>query len=210
MGASAGRIRRPSTLSGKPNSCGEHIIPWLVMPKTFRSLMTNGSFSPAFSGRAKFGRMSGTLSPGLWFCAPQMMVRSPLPSLTLQTESLSEPDTLSLVRICATTMPSNSPLTLVTLSTSSPSMVNRSASCSADQSKSTYCFSQLNVTFMSCQELELAQEPHVVLVKQPDVVDAVAKHGDALDTEAESPSGPDFRIVANILEDLRMHHAAAG
>jgi hypothetical protein len=34
--------------------------------------------------------MSGTLSPGWWFCAPQMMVRSPRPSLTRQTESLSE------------------------------------------------------------------------------------------------------------------------
>src|SRR4029079_6890814 len=77
-----------------------------------------------------------------------MIVRSPLPSLTLQTESLSEPGTLSLVRICATTTPSNSPATFWTLSTSSPSMVSRSASCSGDQSKSTYCLSQLSVTFI--------------------------------------------------------------
>src|SRR3569833_871378 len=77
-----------------------------------------------------------------------MMVRSPLPSLTLQTESLSEPGTLSVVRMCATTTASNCPATLWTPSTSSPSMVRRSESCSGDQSKSTYCFSQLRVTFI--------------------------------------------------------------
>ena len=147
-GASLGRMSNPSIGSGKPSSWGEHIMPWLVMPKTLRSLITNGSLSPGLSGSAKFGRISGTLSPTLWFCAPQMMARSPLPSLTLQTESLSEPGTLSLVRIWATTIPSNSPGTLRTLSTSSPSRVSRSASCSGDQSKSTYCFSQLRVTFI--------------------------------------------------------------
>src|SRR5215469_10637592 len=78
-----------------------------------------------------------------------MMVRSILPSLTLQTESLSEPGTLSFVKICATTIPSNSPASLWTPSTSSPSIVNRSANCSADQSKSTYCLSQLRVTFIA-------------------------------------------------------------
>src|ERR1041384_7758938 len=92
--------------------------------------------------------MRATLSPGLWFCAPQMMVRSALPSLTLQTESLSEPGTLSRVRICATTMPSNSPGRFTTPSTSRPSRVKRSASSSGVHGKSTYCLSQLSVTFI--------------------------------------------------------------
>src|SRR5450755_2195168 len=131
-------------------------MPWLVMPNTFRSLMTNGSLSPAFNGSAKFGRMSGTLSPGLWFCAPQMMVRSPLPSLTLQTESLSEPGTGSRVRIWATTMPSNAPDIFCTPSTSRPSMVSRSVNSSGDHLKSTYCLSQLRVTFIwKIQKLNL-------------------------------------------------------
>src|SRR6266545_4814433 len=141
-------MSKPSIGSGKPSSWGEHIMPWLVTPKTLRSLMTKDSLSPGFSGRAKFGKIRATLSPGLWFCAPQMIVRSVLPSLTLQTESLSEPATLSRVRICATTMPSNSPASLLTPSTSRPSMVRRSASSSEDQSNSTYCLSQLRVTFM--------------------------------------------------------------
>src|SRR5271165_960689 len=57
---------------------------------------------------------------------------------------------------------------------------------------------------------KLFQEPHVVFVEEADVVDAVAEHGDAFDAEAERPPGPDGGIVANGLEHLRMHHAAAG
>ena len=57
---------------------------------------------------------------------------------------------------------------------------------------------------------KLFQEAHVVFIEEADVVDAVAEHGDAFDAEAERPAGPDFRIVADVLEHLRMHHAAAG
>ena len=65
-----------------------------------------------------------------------------------------DPATLSRVRICATTMPSNSPASLLTPSTSKPSIVRRSASSSEDQSKSTYCLSQLKVTFMKSNAVE--------------------------------------------------------
>src|SRR3989442_3677401 len=58
--------------------------------------------------------------------------------------------------------------------------------------------------------LKLFQKPQIILVEQPDVVDAITDHGDALDAEAEGPAGPDFRIVTDVLEHLRMHHAAAG
>src|SRR5208282_6366134 len=77
-----------------------------------------------------------------------MMVRSPVPSLTLQTESLSEPGTGSRVRIWATTIPSHAPEIFCTPSTSRPSMVSRSVNSSGDQLKSTYCLSQLSVTFI--------------------------------------------------------------
>src|SRR5215475_8352080 len=86
-----------------------------------------------------------------------------------------------------------------------PSIVNRSANSSGDQSKSTYCLSQLSVTFI----LELPQEPQIILIKQPDVVDPVPNHRNALDPESKCPAGPNFRIVADILEYLWMHHTAA-
>src|SRR6267142_5149757 len=59
-------------------------------------------------------------------------------------------------------------------------------------------------------KLKLLQEPHVVFVEEANVVDAITDHRDAFDAEAERPAGPDFGIVADVLEDLRMHHAAAG
>src|SRR5689334_21813862 len=86
-----------------------------------------------------------------------------------------------------------------------PSIVSRSTNSSGDQSKSTYCLSQLSVTFI----LELHQEPQIVFVKQPDVVDSISNHRNPLDPESERPARPNFRIVADILKYLRMHHAAA-
>ena len=40
-------------------------MPWLVMPKTFRSLMTNGSLSPGFSGSGEVGQDERDLVAGL-------------------------------------------------------------------------------------------------------------------------------------------------
>src|SRR5207302_11505236 len=57
---------------------------------------------------------------------------------------------------------------------------------------------------------ELPQKPQIIFVEEPDVVDAIADHGDAFDAKAEGPAGPDFGIVTDVLEHLRMHHAAAG
>jgi hypothetical protein len=69
-------------------------------------------------------------------------------------------------------------------------------------------------TLESCQLhfgiLKLLQKPRVVFVEEADVVDAVTDHRDAFDAEAERPAGPDFRVVADVLEDLGVHHAAAG
>src|ERR1043166_6064795 len=53
--------------------------------------------------------------------------------------------------------------------------------------------------------LELPQEPQIIFVKQRDVSDVITDHGDAFDAEAEPPAGPDFRVVAHVLEHLGMH-----
>src|ERR1700728_243293 len=59
-------------------------------------------------------------------------------------------------------------------------------------------------------DLKLTQEPYVIFVKEANVGDVVADHGDALDAEAERPTAPNFRVVADLLEDLWMDHPATG
>src|SRR5262249_21177381 len=160
--------------------------------------------APALAGRVEPGRISATLSPAWKFCAPQTICRSPAPSFTRQRDSLSALGCFSRVITWATTTPSNSPPNFCIPSTSIPSIVRRSANSSGVHGTSTYCLTQFRVTFI----LKLPQEPKVILIKQPDVVNAIANHRDALDPETESPARPDLRIVADILEHLRMDHAA--
>src|SRR6266567_874696 len=57
---------------------------------------------------------------------------------------------------------------------------------------------------------KLLQESNVILVKQSNIIDPVPDHRDAFNAEAKRPAAPDFWIVADVLEYLRMHHAAAG
>src|SRR5215467_8723469 len=66
-------------------------------PRIFPTLIVNGSFSPGFGGNDAPGRISGTLSPALKFCAPQTIWRSLLPSFTRHSESLSAFGCLSRV-----------------------------------------------------------------------------------------------------------------
>ena len=56
---------------------------------------------------------------------------------------------------------------------------------------------------------ELLQEAQVVLVEQPDVVDAVLQHRDALHADAEREPGDLLRVVADGFEHRRVDHAAA-
>src|SRR5581483_8584565 len=56
---------------------------------------------------------------------------------------------------------------------------------------------------------ELSQESQVVLKKQPNVVDAVLEHGDALHAHAEGEAGDLFRIVADESKNRRIDHAGA-
>src|SRR5687768_8959725 len=57
--------------------------------------------------------------------------------------------------------------------------------------------------------LKLPQKPHIVFIKEADIINAVANHGDTLNAEAKSPARPDFRVVSDVFEYLRMNHAAA-
>src|SRR5689334_8448046 len=56
---------------------------------------------------------------------------------------------------------------------------------------------------------ELAQEAQIVLEEEPDVVHAVLQHRDSLDAHAERPAGDLLGIVADVLQDLGMHHPRA-
>ena len=51
------------------------------------------------------------------------------------------------------------------------------------------------------------QEPHIVLIKQPHVVDAESCHRDPFHAHAEGKAGILLRIDAAVREHERMHHA---
>ena len=102
--------------SGGPRCCpagpvpaGEQSMPWDSTAANFAGFDRDGLLRPVWPGSVWPGRIKGTLSPALKFCAPQTICRSPRPSLTRQRESLSALGCLSRVRTWATTMPSNSP-----------------------------------------------------------------------------------------------------
>src|ERR1044072_8723348 len=56
---------------------------------------------------------------------------------------------------------------------------------------------------------KLFQEPEVVLVEQPDVLDLVAQDGHPLDAHAPREAGVLLRVVADRFEHCRVHHASA-
>ena len=59
------------------------------------------------------------------------------------------------------------------------------------------------------QRWELFEEPHVVLVEEADVLDAILEHRHPLDAHSEGEAGDAVGIVSDGFEDRRMHHAAA-
>ena len=56
--------------------------------------------------------------------------------------------------------------------------------------------------------LELFEEAQVVLEHQADVVDAVLKHGDTLDTNTESKAGVYLRVNAAVFQHAAVHNAS--
>ena len=56
---------------------------------------------------------------------------------------------------------------------------------------------------------ELSQEAQIVLVKEPNVVNAVAEHRQPLNSHPERIALPLLGVVADILENRGVNHAAA-
>src|SRR5262249_60335732 len=56
---------------------------------------------------------------------------------------------------------------------------------------------------------ELSKDAQVVAEERPETVDAVLEHRDALDPHAERPARALLGVVADVPQDLRMHHARA-
>ena len=57
--------------------------------------------------------------------------------------------------------------------------------------------------------LKLLEETQIVLEEQADVGDAVLSHGEALDAEAEGPTGVFFTVDTDGVEDVRIDHTTA-
>src|SRR3989442_4324808 len=56
---------------------------------------------------------------------------------------------------------------------------------------------------------ELRQESQIVFEEQPDVVDAMLEHRDALDAQTEREPGEALRVVAHLLEHGGVDHPRA-
>src|SRR5437588_7580346 len=103
-----------------------------------------------------------------------------------------------------------------TSSTSAPTDVSAPATASGGRSVGQTSRSQETTTFIAISPWtpspgarELLEEPDVALEEQPAVGHAVAKHRDAFDTQPEREAGEPLRVVADVLEHLRMDQAAA-
>src|SRR5215475_3748753 len=111
-----------------------------------------------------------------------------------------------MASISPTTTPLRSGATGVTDATSMPALTRRSAACAAVSLRSTNSRTQPYGIFIASRELP--EEAQVVLEEEPQVVDAVLQHRDAFDAHAERPARVFLRIVADVLQHLRMHHPA--
>ena len=136
-------------------------------PRILPTLMVNGSFSPGLSGSEAPGRISGTLSPALKFCAPQTICRSPLPSLTRQSESLSALGCLSRVMTWRHDDAVEGGGDFLHAFDFEAEHGQPLGNSSGDQLKSTYCLSQLRVTFIGGDVAK--SQSHFKAAKRPDV-----------------------------------------
>src|SRR5215470_16631695 len=137
-----------------------------------------------------------------------------------------------MASISATTTPASSGgASAVTLPTSMPAFVSRSAASFGVSRRSTNSKIHLYGIFMAAPRArtggasqprpvspatrrpdvpssrELPQEPQIVLEEHANVVDPVLEHGDALDSHPEGPAGHRLGIVSPVLQHGRMYHA---
>src|SRR5688572_11993154 len=152
---------------------------------------------------------SGATSPGRAFGAPQTICRRSLPVSTWQTCRRSASGCFAHSTMRATMTPSSPSPSTVISSTSRPIAVSVAASSSRVASTLTCWRNQFSENFIGAASCELAQEAHVVVEKTAQVIDTVAQHREALDTETEGEAGVTLRIDADVAQDVRMDHAAA-
>src|SRR5258705_3199524 len=112
-----------------------------------------------------------------------------------------------MASISPTTTPLRSGASGVTDATSIPALTSRSAACAAVSRRSTNSRTHPYGIFIGSRELP--EEPQVVLEEQPEIVDAVLQHRDPLDAHPERPAREFLGVIADILQDPRMHHPAA-
>src|SRR5690606_19547089 len=130
------------------------------------------------------------------------------PSSTTHTDSLSAFGCGLHSITCPTTTPSRAGPAGRTSSTSSPAVVSSSARLAPSPSTTTH--SRSHSRLMRTVPLpELLEEAQIVLEEQPQVVHPVAQHREPLDAHAERIAAVLLRIDAHVVQDVRMHHAAA-
>src|SRR5436309_2420749 len=106
-----------------------------------------------------------------------------------------------MASISPTITPLRSGASGVTDATSIPALTRRSAACEAVSRRSTNSRTHPYGIFIGSREL--LEEAQVVLEEQPEIVDAVLQHRDALDAHPEGPARELLRIVADIRSEER-------
>src|SRR5512139_1097616 len=204
-GASASSTIRPSAAPSRPSSLVEHNMPNDSTPRTLATLISMpGNLAP--------GRAQGTLSPAAALGAPHTMVTGAAsPTSTWHTRRRSASGCFSADRILATTTWVNGGAAGVKASTSSPAMVRAWASWGVSSAGLTRLRNQASENCMMCATglVELLEEAEIVLEEQPQVVDAIAQHGEALDAEAEGKADESLGVDVDVPEDVGVHHAAS-
>ena len=158
----SGSPNNPDASSAMPNSCAEHNMPRDSMPRTVARLMVipPGSTAPSSA--------QGTSIPAAAFGAPQTICSAcAAPTSTVHTRRRSAFGCGSTLSIRATTTWSNAGATGSMRSTSSPAMVNLSASADVDSAGSTSVRNHCSENFMGSpwSSRELPQKAQVVLEK---------------------------------------------
>src|SRR6185369_9385024 len=203
-GASSANTSSPAWSSDRPSSRAEHSMPWLSTPRIFAALISKGwPFSPCSLAPTS---AQGTFWPAATLGAPHTMLSIwPVPASTLHSDSRSALGWLSFSSTLATTTPENGGATGWQSSTSSPDMVSRCDSSSVEMGGSTSVRSQRSENCIFFGLVELAQKAQVAVKEQAQIIDAIAQHGQSLETRAEGEANVALRIKSVIAYDSRMH-----
>src|SRR3990172_5769426 len=210
----------PLASSPIPSSFSEQSIPSETTPRILVALIARPPGSVARGG-AKAVR-----SPGAALGAPQITENFRSGRATRQRRlwwpAGVGPRSFSMASISPTTTPDSPSTTGLADAPSIPARTSRSLISAGPTSVSTNSLSHRYEIFPGASSAslsprgrgtgegaELAEEAQVVLEEEPDIVDAVLEHGDALDAHAEGPARHLLGVIAHIAEHVGMHHARA-